>query len=85
MVDMATHSGKFLILNIKTDADDIQVNFKLVSQRAANALYRCVTEMHSFFRCDTVRNAVSTQYSRDLKGTLASIFYENTTLGEHIL
>ena len=43
---------------------------------------RCVTEMHSFYRCDTVRNAVAAQFSRDLKGTLASLFNENTTLGE---
>ena len=55
---------------------------RLITQSAANAVYRCITEMHSFFCCDTVHNEVSTQFSRDLKGTLASLFNEKTTLGK---
>lgn len=58
------------------------VGFKLVSQKAAKALYRRMTETHSFYRCDTVRSIVSTQFCRDLKGTLVSLFNENTSLGK---
>lgn len=58
------------------------IGFKLVSQKAAKALYRCMTETHSFYRCDTVRSIVSTQFCRDLKGTLVSLFNENTSLGK---
>jgi len=65
--------------------DDAGLNmtrtFRLVSHRAANALYRAMTEIYSFFRCDTVGNDISTQFSRDLKGTLASLFNEKTDLG----
>ena len=85
-VQMATHAGKCLFLHtLKDDGTCVILGFKLVSQKAANGLYRCVTEMHSFYRCDTVRNAVAAQFSRDLKGTLASLFNENTTLGEIIM
>ncbi len=81
-VQMATHAGKCLFLHtIRDDGSNVIVGFKLVSQKAANGLYRCVTEMHSFYRCDTIRNAVASQFSRDLKGTLASLFNEHTTLG----
>nr|KAG5709076.1 hypothetical protein BaRGS_004715 [Batillaria attramentaria] len=57
------------------------VGYKLVSRKAAVALYRCITEMHSFYRCDTVSGDVSNQFCRDLKGTLVSIFNENSDLG----
>ncbi|XP_064610889.1 E3 ubiquitin-protein ligase MYLIP-like [Liolophura sinensis] len=85
MIKEATHAGKCLFLtvfNSNLDGEDSVVAVRLVSQRGANALYRCVTEMHSFYRCDTVRNVVLDQYSRDLKGMLASFFNENTTLGK---
>ena len=79
---MATHDGKSMYLTIMNDlGQTYTIDFKLVSRRAANGLYRCVTEKHSFYRCDTVRNAVATQFCRDLKGTLASLFNENTSLG----
>ncbi|KAK6178475.1 hypothetical protein SNE40_013261 [Patella caerulea] len=84
LIQMATYMDRSVVLKIY-NADGEPKNtmgFKLVSRKAANALYRSVTEMHSFFRCDTVRNDVSTQFSRDLKGTLASLFNENTDLGK---
>ena len=56
---------------------------RLVTPRAASALYRSVTEMYSFYRCDTVRDVVATQFSFDIKGALVSIFNENTTLGTY--
>jgi E3 ubiquitin-protein ligase MYLIP len=83
---MVTNSGKCVYLTITNDEGEMRkMWFLLVSKKAANGLYRCVTEMHSFYRCDTVRNAVSSQYSRDIKGTIISIFNENTTLGRLII
>ncbi|XP_013410817.1 E3 ubiquitin-protein ligase MYLIP isoform X2 [Lingula anatina] len=85
-VQIAIHNGKdFHLTVIRDNGSQHTQGFRLVSQRAADALYRCVTEMHSFYRCDTVRNAVSGQFSRDLKGTLASLFNENTTLGKRYI
>lgn len=80
----ATHDGRQLTLClICDDASTVCLNFRLVTQRAASALYRSVTEMHSFYRCDTVRNAVASQVCRDLKGTLAALFSDNSTLGRY--
>lgn len=74
--------GKTCVLKVMNDNENERdIVFRLGSQSAANALYRCITEMHSFFCCDTVHNEVSSQFSRDLKGTLASLFNEKTTLG----
>lgn len=48
--------------------------FRLLSQEAACALYRSITEYHAFYRCDTVRNNVTDQFTRDLKESLISFF-----------
>lgn len=34
------------------------------------------------FSCETVRSAVTAQFIRDLKGTIVSIFNEDSTLGK---
>lgn len=84
MVTKAIHDRNKVILEALTDEGDTnKFEFKLVSTRAANALYRCITEMHSFFRCDTVHDEVSLQVSHDLKGMLASIFSDNTACGQN--
>lgn len=81
---MATHRERELYLQLIDDSGGLlpAVGYKLVSRKAAVALYRCITEMHSFYRCDTVSFDVSNQFCRDLKGTLISIFNENTDLGK---
>lgn len=85
VVQKAVHNGRRCLLYTYTENGEvIEREFRMISHKAANALYRCITEMHSFFRCDTVNNAVSTQVSRDLKGILASLFHENTTLGKSV-
>jgi E3 ubiquitin-protein ligase MYLIP len=82
-ITKAEHVGKNCVLKILNDnGSERDIMLRLNTQSAANALYRCITEMHSFFCCDTVHNEVSTQFSRDLKGTLASLFNEKTTLGK---
>ncbi|XP_046356530.1 E3 ubiquitin-protein ligase MYLIP-like [Haliotis rufescens] len=84
LIQMATHMDQKVILRVFDDKGDpsIHLVFRFKTCKAANALYRCVTEMHSFYRCDTVREDVSTQFCRDLKGTICSIFNENTSLGK---
>nr|KAG5690589.1 hypothetical protein BaRGS_022593 [Batillaria attramentaria] len=82
-IHMATHREREVYLQLIDDSGELlpAVGYKLVSRKAAVALYRCITEMHSFYRCDTVSGDVSNQFCRDLKGTLVSIFNENSDLG----
>ncbi|XP_034366471.1 E3 ubiquitin-protein ligase MYLIP [Arvicanthis niloticus] len=84
VVQMATQSGKNVYLTVtKESGNSIVLLFKMVSTRAASGLYRAITETHAFYRCDTVTSAVMMQYSRDLKGHLASLFLnENINLGK---
>ncbi|XP_035882375.1 E3 ubiquitin-protein ligase MYLIP isoform X2 [Phyllostomus discolor] len=84
VVQMATQSGKNVYLTItKESGNSIVLLFKMISTRAASGLYRAITETHAFYRCDTVTSAVMMQYSRDLKGHLASLFLnENINLGK---
>ncbi|XP_063132445.1 E3 ubiquitin-protein ligase MYLIP isoform X2 [Rattus norvegicus] len=84
VVQMATQSGKNVYLTVtKESGNSIVLLFKMISTRAASGLYRAITETHALFRCDTVTSAVMMQYSRDLKGHLASLFLnENINLGK---
>lgn len=84
VVQMATQSGKNVYLTVtKESGNSIVLLFKMISTRAASGLYRAITETHAFYRCDTVTSAVMMQYSRDLKGHLASLFLnENINLGK---
>lgn len=83
-IHMATHSGRcFFLTHIETNGESQALGFKLESALTANAIYRAVTEKHAFYSCETVRNTVTTQFIRDLKGTIFSLFNENTTLGKN--
>ncbi|XP_069469664.1 E3 ubiquitin-protein ligase MYLIP [Ambystoma mexicanum] len=84
VIQMATQSGKNVYLTVtKESGNSIVLLFKMISTRAASGLYRAITETHAFYRCDTVTNAVMMQYSRDLKGHLASLFLnDNINLGK---
>ncbi|PAA64312.1 hypothetical protein BOX15_Mlig019534g1 [Macrostomum lignano] len=77
-VQKVTISDRVLYLSLSQENGSVkEVGYRLVSQKAANGLYRCVTETHSFFRCDTVRTDVSAQTCRDIKGALVSFFTEH--------
>ncbi|XP_078283005.1 E3 ubiquitin-protein ligase MYLIP-like isoform X2 [Rhinoraja longicauda] len=83
IIQMATQSGKNVFLTITKELSSVVLMLKLISNRAASALYRAITETHAFYRCDTVTDAVMMQYSRDFKGHLASLFLnENINLGK---
>lgn len=55
---------------------------KLPKHCIAAGLYRSITERHAFYVCDKVRGVVTNQFTRDLKGTIASMFKEDTELGK---
>ena len=83
LIQRVVHDGLTVIISVYTEEMDTRkIEVRLRSLRAACALYRCITEMHSFFRCDTVKSEVSSQVYCDFKGILASLFNENTTLGK---
>lgn len=59
-----------------------EVEIKLPKHAVAAGLYRSITERHAFYVCDKVRGVVTNQFTRDLKGTIASMFKEDTELGK---
>jgi E3 ubiquitin-protein ligase MYLIP len=81
-IQKLTHDGQNVIVQSTDDHANISVcHMKLSSRLIASALYRDMTEMYYFYRCDTVSSEVLTQYCRDLKGIVASVFNENTDIG----
>lgn len=62
--------------------EETHVELKLPNHRTAASLYRAITEKHVFYSCETVRPVVTTQFIRDLKGTIVSMFNEDTELGK---
>ncbi|CAL1532351.1 unnamed protein product [Lymnaea stagnalis] len=86
-IRLATHNEKVVRIELINDAGETEKEecFKLISSRAAVALYRCITEMHSFYRCDTICSDVQSQYCRDFRGTFVSIFNENSDLGKRYI
>ncbi|XP_052000216.1 E3 ubiquitin-protein ligase MYLIP-B-like [Xyrauchen texanus] len=87
VIQMATQSGKNVYVSITKDSgDSVVLLFKFISPSAANGLYRAITEIHAFYRCDTVMSTVKMQYSRDFKGHLASLFFnESIDLGKRYM
>ncbi|XP_016376291.1 E3 ubiquitin-protein ligase MYLIP-B isoform X1 [Sinocyclocheilus rhinocerous] len=87
VIQMATQSGRNVYVTITKDSGDSEVLlFKFISPSAANGLYRAITEIHAFYRCDTVTSSVKMQYSRDFKGHLASLFLnESIDLGKRYI
>jgi E3 ubiquitin-protein ligase MYLIP len=79
----AIHDGLAVdIWAVQDNASVLQHRLTLPNKCAANALYRDLTEMYSFFHCDTVGSVVAQQFCRDLKGTFLSLFNERTHLGK---
>ncbi|XP_068671646.1 E3 ubiquitin-protein ligase MYLIP-like [Montipora foliosa] len=81
---MATHVKNNLYLRITTPDGETMFTFRLLTQEAACALYRSITEYHAFYRCDTVRNAVTDQFTRDLRETLISFFGDEDSEKKYI-
>ncbi|XP_026727527.1 E3 ubiquitin-protein ligase MYLIP [Trichoplusia ni] len=71
----------FQMSYVTDDGNERTLHVKMATSGQAAALYRAVTEKHAFYCCETVRTDVTEQFIRDLKGTIASIFNDSTTLG----
>ncbi|XP_074618274.1 E3 ubiquitin-protein ligase MYLIP-like [Acropora palmata] len=81
---MATQEKNNLCLTMITPNSENMFIFRLLSQEAACALYRSITEYHAFYRCDTVRNNVTDQFTRDLKESLISFFDDKCSEKKYI-
>ncbi|KAM9488893.1 E3 ubiquitin-protein ligase MYLIP-B [Clarias gariepinus] len=78
-IQMATQSGKHVYVTITKDGgENLILLFKFISTSAASGLYRAITEIHAFYRCDTVTSTVMMQHSRDFKAHLASLFLHDS-------
>nr|CUU98863.1 hypothetical transcript [Hymenolepis microstoma] len=54
-----TIAGRVVTLNLLEDDGSVKMrNYELSSKRSADCLYRSITELHCFFRCDNVRDDV---------------------------
>ncbi|BET02216.1 FERM central domain [Nesidiocoris tenuis] len=82
ILSTSTLRSKFQIWFLSETHSEEAMEIKCDSNATASCLYRALTERHDFYSCDTVRGAVTSQYIRDLKGTIASIFNESTPLGK---
>ncbi|KAF5287989.1 hypothetical protein FQA39_LY15571 [Lamprigera yunnana] len=78
----SSHNRSFKLGYLSADNVETHLDVKLDSSQTANGLYRAITEKHAFYSCETVRSAVTAQFIRDLKGTIVSIFNEDSTLGK---
>lgn len=67
---------------VNDHGDRKEFEIKLPKHAIAAGLYRSITERHAFYVCDKVRMVVTNQFTRDLKGTIASMFKEDTELGK---
>jgi E3 ubiquitin-protein ligase MYLIP len=72
----------FRLEYLDEDHQSQELELKLMCHHAASALYRSITEKHSFYLCETVRSSVTDQFIRDLKGTIISMFNEDTEHGK---
>lgn len=82
IISASSHKRIFKLEYFSADNKETVLEVKLDSSHVASSLYRALTEKHAFYSCETVRSAVTTQFIRDLKGTIVSIFNEDSTLGK---
>lgn len=82
IISASSHKRTFKLEYFTVDNKETVLEVKLDSSHVASSLYRALTEKHAFYSCETVRSAVTTQFIRDLKGTIVSIFNEDSTLGK---
>ncbi|XP_030765154.1 E3 ubiquitin-protein ligase MYLIP-A [Sitophilus oryzae] len=82
IISASSHRRIFKLEYYDCDTKETVLELKLDSCHNASSLYRAITEKHAFYSCETVRSAVTTQFIRDLKGTIVSIFNEDSTLGK---
>ncbi|XP_037048417.1 E3 ubiquitin-protein ligase MYLIP [Bradysia coprophila] len=78
----ATPMKNLFRLTYLTEENSTEVlEIKMSRSKTATCLYRAITEKHAFYSCETVCSDVTTQFIRDLKGTIASMFNVDTKSG----
>lgn len=82
IISASSHRRNFKLEYFAIDNKVTVLDVKLDSCHVATSVYRAITEKHAFYSCETVRRAVTTQFIRDLKGTIVSIFNEDSTWGK---
>ncbi|KAJ8931608.1 hypothetical protein NQ314_015470 [Rhamnusium bicolor] len=82
IISASSHRRSFKLEYLSVENKELLLETKLDSSHVASSLYRALTEKHAFYSCETVRSAVTAQFIRDLKGTIVSIFNEDSTLGK---
>lgn len=82
IISASSHRRCFKLEYFSIDNKVTVLEVKLDSCHVATSVYRAITEKHAFYSCETVRRAVTTQFIRDLKGTIVSIFNEDSTWGK---
>ncbi|KAJ6645279.1 E3 ubiquitin-protein ligase MYLIP, partial [Pseudolycoriella hygida] len=71
----------FRLTYVTEDNSTEVLEIKMPRSKTATCLYRAITEKHAFYSCETVCSDVTTQFIRDLKGTIASMFNVDTKSG----
>ena len=84
---MATHIGKCVKLDIyiNDQRETEAIVYRLNSKEAAFALYRAITEHYTFFRCDSIGNAVKEQVSNDFFDTFRNLFYDDNSAEQNYI
>ncbi|KAL5968294.1 E3 ubiquitin-protein ligase MYLIP-A [Taenia solium] len=73
-----TITGRVVKLNLLEDDASVKIrNYELSSKRSADCLYRSITELHCFFRCDNVRDDVLNRTNPGIN--LSTIFDHNNS------
>ncbi|XP_017770570.1 PREDICTED: E3 ubiquitin-protein ligase MYLIP [Nicrophorus vespilloides] len=78
----SSHKRMFRLEYTGQEGEVTILETKFDTNHVASSLYRSITEKHAFYSCETVRSAVTDQFIRDLKGTIVSIFNEDSSLGK---
>lgn len=82
LVLTASQTGRNVYVTVTTETGGSEeLLFKMATSRAAEGLYRSLTETHAFYRCDSVSSEVMQQVRRDLRGHLAALLGNQNPVG----
>lgn len=67
VISIASNKRQLVLRYLTLNSKEHIIAVKLESTQSASGLYRAITEKHAFYSCETVKDAVITQFIRDLK------------------
>lgn len=84
LVSRARMDDRVLFLTVANESGvEHEFGSRCASSKAAVALYRAITERHTFYRCDSIRDDVASQTKRAFRGPLASWLSDVKGSGAH--